>query len=79
MCLEKFRTNKDCHDHVKACKYNLHPGNYIGKIDDFNRVHNQRRRDLVFTYLQNIVVDVQEREEIKRALRRDLNDLGINI
>ena len=77
-CLEKCRTNDDCHIHVKACKYNLHPGSYYGTIDEFSRVHNQRRRALVLTYLQN-VVDVQEREEIKRVLRRDLNDLGINI
>ena len=78
-CLEKCRTNDDCHNHVKACQHNLHPGSYYGTIDEFNRVHAQRRRALVLTYLQNIVVDVQEREEIKRALRRDLNDLGINI
>ena len=78
-CLEKCRTNDDCHNHVKACQHNLHPGSYSGTIDEFNRIHAQRRRALVLTYLQNIVVDVQEREEIKRALRRDLNDLGINI
>ena len=77
-CLEKCGTNDDCHNHVNACQHNLHPGSYYGTNDEFSRVHNQRRRALVLTYLQN-VVDVQEREEIKRVLRRDLNDLGINI
>ena len=76
-CLEEHRTNDDCHNHVKACPHNLHPGSYYGTNDEFSRVHNQRRRALVLTYLQN-VVDVQEREEIVEALRMELNDLGID-
>ena len=77
-CLEKFESNYGCHNHVKVCQHNLQPGSYYGTKDNFNRVHAQRRRASVLTYLQN-VVDVQEREEIKKALIRDLNDLGINI
>ena len=70
--------NDNCHNHVKTCSHNPHPGSYHGTIDEFNRVRAQRQLALVVDYLQNIV-DVQEREEIKEALRGDLNDLGINI
>ena len=55
------------------------PRSYYGTKDEYNRVHAQHRRALVLTNIQNIVVDVQEREGIKRALSRDLNGLGINI
>ena len=78
-CLEKCGTNDDCHNHVKACQYNLHPGSHHGTIDEFNRVHGQRRQTLVLKYLKENIFDVQEREEIKLALRKDLSDLGINI
>ena len=78
-CLEKCGTNNDCHNHVKDCKHNVHPGSYYGTNDEFNRVHGQRRQALVLKYLLENILDVQEREEIKLALRKDLGDLGINI
>ena len=79
-CLAKFGTNADCHSHVKACPHNLHPGSYFGDFpDEFNRVHGQRRGLLVLQYLQDSIQDAQEREDTKKALRRELNDLGIDI
>ena len=78
-CLEKSRTNDDCHNHVKACRHNLHPGSYFGTKDEFDRTHVERRRALVRKYLQENVLDVQEREAIKIALRKDLDDLRFDI
>ena len=78
-CLEKCWTNADCHNHVKACRHNLHPGSYYGTKDEFDRTHVERRRALVRKYLQENVLDVQEREAIKSALRKDLDDLRFDI
>ena len=62
-CLEKFGTNTDCRNHVKACLHSLYPGALTDNNVDFNRVHAQLQRAEVENYLQN-VVDAQEREEI---------------
>ena len=78
-CLEKCWTNDDCHNHVKACIHNLHKGSYHGTIDEFNKIHVERRRNLLSEYLKEKVLDVQEREAIKSALRKDLDDLGFDI
>ena len=72
-CLEKFGTNTDCRNHVKACLHSLYPGALTDNNVDFNRVHAQLQRAEVENYLQN-VVDAQEREEIVKALRIELND-----
>ena len=76
-CLEKFGTSAACHNHVRVCLHSLHRGSIGGDNVDFNRVHTQRQRTQVEKYLQN-VADAQEREEIEKALRKELNDLGIN-
>ena len=79
-CLAKFETNADCHNHVRKCPHNLHPGNLNGSFPaDFNKVHGERRANLVRQYLKLNIFDAQEREETKTALQRELNDLGINI
>ena len=33
-CLEKYDTNDNCHNHVKTCSHNPHPGSYHGTIDE---------------------------------------------
>ena len=78
-CLKKCETNKDCHNHVKACEHSMHAGSIHGTKDEFVRTHVERQRPLVQKYFQENVLDIQEREAIKSALGNDLISLGIDI
>lgn len=79
-CLAKFETNADCHSHVKFCPHNLHPGTYFGQFPaEFNRVHGERRRNLIIRYMYDKITDLKEREDTKAAIRGELHDIGIVI
>ena len=73
-CFAKSDSNQSCHLHVKACRYNLHPGTYYGKFQEFNQVNGVRRRNGVAKYLQDNVADAKVREEIMEAIQRELSD-----
>lgn len=69
---------RDAHPHVKACPQSLQPGGYFGTQEQFNQVHRQRRTNEIQSYLASIH-DVQLRNEVSKAIMKDLQDLGIHL
>ena len=79
-CLAKCESSSDCHSHVRACRYNMNPGNAYGKFPvDFDAAHAKRRKELIIRYLQASIADTEDRKEVHMALQKELNELGVNI
>lgn len=75
-CLDDF--SPDAHQHVKHCKHSLNKGSVYGKLEQFNQVHQKKRQNKVKKYLDSIYLQ-DERDAVKLAVKKDLEDLGINL
>ena len=75
-CLGDF--SPDAHEHVKICKHSLNKGSVFGTFDQFNLTHTKKRAIGVKKYLESIFLE-DEKEEVKKAIKKDLTDLHINV
>ncbi len=45
---------RDAHAHVRQCPSSANPGTYYGSVEEFERIHRNRRRIAVQQYLQSL-------------------------
>jgi hypothetical protein len=67
----------DAHAHVANCPENQNRGSYFGSENDFKTHHNRRRHRQVLDMIGKEKPDVQNL--LREKLRRELNDLGIQL
>jgi serine/threonine protein kinase len=78
-CLANCGDSNAAHLHVAHCAKNItEPRSVFGSAQQFRDCHRQRREFLVRDYLQTSV-PADLRDDVKRALATDLNDVGVAI
>jgi hypothetical protein len=75
-CLKDF--SPDAHAHVRSCRYSLNRGSVHGTFEQFNQNHRKKRTQDVRRYVESIYSE-EEKEAVKLAIKKDLDDLGISI
>jgi len=68
----------DAHRHVAGCKDNVKPGDVWGTLEDFNKVHREKRAKALSEYLDAKVM-AADRGELLQSLKIDLTQLGITM
>ena len=76
-CLQSCGDSDTCHKHVLYCDYSKEYGSLFSSLELFNECHNEWRYDMITEYLHSRVKKF-DRKKVKKAIRNDLFDLGIN-
>ena len=71
-CLVRCPDSAATHNHVRACRENLNPGDYFSTVEQFNGHHKQRKRKLVIDRLRN-----RESKVVNGVLSKINNELRI--
>lgn len=75
-CLNGFKTEKECHDHVLYCEFTLNYGDYACSFDKFIVVHNVRKMEKINKYLK--ALNPKFKELVKKSIAQNIADLKID-
>jgi hypothetical protein len=78
-CHEVFNGSQICHDHVKVCSRNLHRGSYNGTMDEYYTCRAVDKKAEIENYFIKNNITGNLRQELLNKMKKQLENVKINI